>query len=144
MRGTQHVALSLKGLPGPTTDHDDTDMPPPRCVPAPAHATSPPRPLHELCQCYRAPCDCMHYITIPLAAACIASPCPSRCHAHCSCMHMSLCSLRRHTTCLYIFQFLIPIDLLFCSLVTMLSPSLPTDAWPSSPSRTYHGATTDH
>jgi hypothetical protein len=29
-KGTQRVALSLEGLPGPTTDRDDTDMPPPR------------------------------------------------------------------------------------------------------------------
>jgi hypothetical protein len=80
-RGTQRITLSLKGLPGPTTDRNDTDMPPSHHVPAPTRAASPPHPLHESCRCCCAPHDCTHRATIPLMAARVTSPCPLWLHA---------------------------------------------------------------
>ena len=64
---------------GPTTDHDAADMPPPRRVPAPARAASPAARIMSMSLCPR---DCTHRVAVPLVAAHVASPCPSRLHAH--------------------------------------------------------------
>jgi hypothetical protein len=94
--------------------------------------------LHEPCNCFAglyhpmchvgpAPSGCTHSIAVPLTAACTASLC-----------------LHWLTLYLYIFFLLFSANSLFCSPVTTLSlPSLPTDGWPSSPSSTYHSATTN-
>jgi hypothetical protein len=100
-----------------------------------------PRPLHEPCNCVaglsspHAPCrlaprGCTNRVAVPLAVACTASPC--------------LRWLMLYSYGFFFLFFSFSANSLFCSPVTTLSPpSLLTDAWSSSPSRTYHGATTD-
>src|SRR6266851_958144 len=80
--------------------------------------------LHTPCCC--APHSYTHHIAMPLMAACTTLLCL---HYHASCISLpSACT----------FSFF------FCSLVTVLLPSLPIDVWPPSPSRAYHSATTNH
>jgi hypothetical protein len=88
-----------------------------------------------------------HCLALPFAAQCLALPFAAQRLALpfaatptvllCPCHHASCASL----PCLYFF-FSFSGNFLFCSPVTVLSPpSLPTDAWPSSP-KAYHGAIT--
>src|SRR5713226_108456 len=99
MRGEHNELPSPSRAYQATTDRNDADMPPPRHVPAPACAASPTARIMSML------------------------PCPPRlhalrCHPPHSCMHASLCSLHWHTTCLYVFLFLISTNFLFCGPVT--------------------------
>jgi hypothetical protein len=103
-------------------------------VPPMTARTTLPSPLQLHALHHHPPHGCMHCVAVPLVAACITSLCPSWLHTRVAVL----------LACLYIFLFLISTNFLFCGPVTALSPSLLMDAWPSSPSRAYHGATTDH
>src|SRR6266853_1886538 len=82
--------------------------------------------------------SCTHHVALPLV-----SPCPLWLHTprRCACVTVLLV-LAYPLLVSFLFSF--SANFFFCSPVTALSPSLPTDARLSSPSRAYHGATTDH
>jgi hypothetical protein len=146
--------------------HGDPDMPTPRLVSAPACTVSPcSHPLHE------PPLFTTWLINMPRTLSptpilfpghspsfgkwfyawctCNRVAGPSSPHAPCrptphSYMHrVSMLALAYPLLiCFLFFFFLLTLS---CSpVITLLLPSLPTDAWPSSPSRTYRIANTDH